>query len=154
MMASDLQRLMRAVKIIAELAWKYRQEDVAMTLLKHCTRREREDVDFIGQFLVDVSDLNRKAEAEAEPRCCECGDSIYNKKDPNRKIAKLLGVCSATIEQDIGQKHSAMRSDARYCSPKCRQRAYRKRATDNRSASGPKRNDAADHDGSHATQAI
>jgi len=123
-MASDLQDLMRAVKIIAKLARKYQQEDVAAALLKHCTQRERADVPFIGQYLVDVWELYCKAEEAAEPRCAECGNSIHEWKD------------------------EFARSDARYCSQKCRQRAYRKRVTANRSANGRRRNAAANRDGS------
>lgn len=127
-MASDLQRLLRAAKTIAWLAWKYEQKDIAAALLKHCTQREREDVSLIGQYLVDVWELYHQAEREAEPRCRECNSSVHEWKD------------------------GLARSDAR-CSPKCRQRAYRKRMTANRSASDRKCNDAANRDGSRVAQA-
>jgi hypothetical protein len=103
-MSSDLQRLMRAVKIIAELAWKYHTEDVAAAMMKHCSRRERDKAAFVGTFLDNIFQLNHKAESEAEPRCCECGGNIFDAKGTS------LG-----------------RADARYCSQVCRQRAYRKR---------------------------
>ena len=120
---TDLQRLMRAAKVIAKLAWKYRQEDVAAALLKHCTERERGDAYLVGSFLDDVQQINRKAENDAEPRCCECGGNICDAKD------------------------RSVRSDARYCSPKCRTRAYRKRVTADRSANGRKRHAAPACDG-------
>lgn len=128
-MASDLQRLLRAAKTIARLAWKYDQKDIAAALLKHTTQRERQDVSFISQYLVDVWELYHQAEREAELRCCECGDSVHEWKD------------------------GLARSDARYCSPKCRQRAYRKRMTANRAASGRRCNDTTDRDGSRVAQA-
>jgi hypothetical protein len=121
---TDLQRLMRAVRIIAKLAWKYRQQDVAAALMKHCTKRERGDAYFIGTYLDDVFQLNRKAEHDAEQHCCECGDSVHERKDRDA------------------------RSDARYCSPKCRTRAYRKRVTTNRSPNRCKRHAAPPCDGS------
>src|SRR5262249_349598 len=114
-MSSDLQQLMRAVKIIAKLAWKYRHEDVAAALLKHCSQREREDVPFVGQYLVEVWELYKGPESDAEPRCCECGTNIYDSKD---------GVA---------------RRDTRYCSQACRQRAYRKRVMASPSGSSRKR---------------
>ena len=138
-MSSDLQQLMRAVKIIAKLAWKYRPEDVAAALLKHCSQRERKDVPFVGQYLVDVWELYKGPESGAEPRCCECGGSIYVKKDGNRQIAEILGVSRGTIERDTGQKYSAIRADTRYCSQACRQRAYRKRVMASPSGSSRKR---------------
>jgi hypothetical protein len=102
---SDLHRLMRAVKVIARLAWKYRTEDIAAALMKHCSSRERGDAAFVGTFLDDVWQLNKEAERELEPRCCECGRDI------------------------LGTKDTGPRADARYCSPKCRQHAYRRRVT-------------------------
>jgi hypothetical protein len=124
-MPSDLQRLMRAVRTLSKLAQKYREEDVAAALLKHCTRRQRPDFPFVGQFLLDLHELYRKPEEDAEPRCCECGDFIhYNFKD--RGIA---------------------RSDARYCRPACRQKAHRKRVTANRAGGRQRRNAATVRDG-------
>jgi hypothetical protein len=117
---SDLQRLMMAVKIIAKLGWKYKHEDVAAALMKHCSRRERGDAAFAGQFLVDLWELNSKAERAAEAaekHCCECGGCLHEWKDSGYA-----------------------RSDALYCSAKCRQRAYRKRVTAKCSATRPRRN--------------
>jgi hypothetical protein len=118
-MSSDLQRLMRAVKIIARLADKYEQEEVAEALLKHCSHRERDAVSYVGTYLGDVWHFLRKAHYEALPRCRECG-------------------------ADAGG-----RADARYCSPGCRQRAYRKRVTANHSNNGRKRHAAKVRDASH-----
>jgi hypothetical protein len=118
-MSSDLQRLMRAVKVIAKLAWKYEQEDVAAAMMKHCSARERSDAALVGSFLDDIWQLNRKAEDEAEPRCCECGENIYD--------IKASECAKRGIDED------PPRTDVRYCSAKCRQRAYRKRVAANRS---------------------
>ena len=128
-MASDLQRLLRAVKRIARFAGRYRQEDIAAALLKDCTPRERADVGFVGQYLLDVWELNRKPELEAEPRCCECGKNIHDAKD---------GIA---------------RRDARYCSPVCRTRAYRKRVTVHGANNGQKRHASAVRDGSRGAYA-
>jgi hypothetical protein len=88
-------------------------------------RRQRPDFPFVGQFLLDLHELYRKPEEDAEPRCCECGDFIhYNFKD--RGIA---------------------RSDARYCRPACRQKAHRKRVTANRAGDRQRRNAATVRDG-------
>jgi hypothetical protein len=156
---SDLQRLMRAVKIIARLAQKYDQKDVADALMKHCSRRDRDVAAFIRQYFVDVFDLNRKAEEEAEPRCCECGGNVFNAKNFNRQIAEILGVSPQTIDHDCGTKVRTVRADTRYCSPKCRQRAYRKRkrVTVRHSSSRRKRHAATIGDasrGAHAGQAV
>jgi hypothetical protein len=97
------------VKVIAKLASQYGQQDVAEALMKHCTERERSEVYFVGTYLDDVWQINREAEKAAEPRCCECGRSVREWKDDSGGYA---------------------RSDARYCSAGCRQKAYRKRVTD------------------------
>jgi hypothetical protein len=111
---------MRAVRIIAKLVWKYKHEDVAAALLKHCSRKDRRDAALAGQFLVDLWDLNHKAESEA-PRCCECGEDILEIKSP-----AFFAL-------------AAPRADARYCSAKCRTRAYRKRVTASRPGERRKR---------------
>ena len=126
-MSSDLQRLMRAVKIIAKLAWKYRQQDVAAALLKHYSQRERGDVPLAGQFLTDLWDRYQASEREAEPRCLQCGESVHDTKD------------------------NLARADARYCSPKCRQRAYRKRVTARCPDGRQKHNEASSRDASNTT---
>jgi hypothetical protein len=122
MSVSDLERLMRAVKVIAKLASKYRDEDVAEALMKHCTVRERVASAFVGTFLTDAWESNRKAEEAveaAEPRCCGCGQSVHEWTKNSSGYA---------------------RSDARYCSAKCRQKAYRKRVTAKHGGGGRRRN--------------
>jgi hypothetical protein len=94
------------VKVINRLANKYREEEVATALMKHWSRRERDIAAFVGTWLTDIWEINRKAESETEPHCCECGANILDNVKYDDKDA---------------------RADARYCSPKCRQRAYRKR---------------------------
>jgi hypothetical protein len=121
-MSSDLQRLMRAVKVIAKLARKYRPEDVAAAMMKHCSACERGDAALVGTFLDDIWQLNREAEDEAEPRCPECGDFVDGK----------------------WTKTSRMRADARYCSQACRQRAYRKRRVTVLHSGGHRRRHAGD----------
>jgi hypothetical protein len=126
---SDLKRLVRAVRIIEKLGWKYEHKDVAEALMKHCSARERGSCAFVGHYLVDVFYLNQAAERAAEPRCRECGGDVYGAKD-------------------------SVRADARYCSPMCRQRAYRKRrVTDAGGTGSHKRHetDETDTSDAHAT---
>jgi hypothetical protein len=115
---SDIDRLMTAVRTIARLGWKYKHEDVAAALMKYCSPRERGDAAFAGSFLTDLWELNRKAEEGVEKLCCECG--------------------THTVDEWKGSGYA--RSDSRYCSAKCRQKAYRKRVTAERSAGRPRRN--------------
>jgi hypothetical protein len=121
---TDLERLMRAVKVIAKLAWQHEAKDVADALMQHATVRERENVPFVGQYLQDVESYYREADAAAEPRCAECGRSIYYGK---KAIARFSGIDPQTVARDTGTRYAVARSDARYCSAKCRQKAYRNR---------------------------
>jgi hypothetical protein len=75
-----ISALTRAVRTIARLAEQYDSKDVAEALLKHGSQRDRGDVGFVGQFLIDVWELNRKADEEAEPRCCECGGASVTRR--------------------------------------------------------------------------
>jgi hypothetical protein len=90
--------------------------------------------------------LYHKADAEALPRCCECGNNILTL---NGMIAQAFGLSRETIDRDGGEVSRGVRADARYCSPKCRQRAYRKRVMANRSNNGRKRHAAKVRDASH-----
>jgi hypothetical protein len=116
-MPSDLQRLMRAVRVITKVAREYDDEEVAEALMKHCSRKERGEAAFAGGFLEGMWQLNKKAESEAEPRCCECGENILDAK--------------STAAAEAGREERDPRADTRYCSPKCRTRAYRKRRVTN-----------------------
>ena len=111
----DLERLMRAVRTIERLAWKHDCKDAAAVLMEHCSCKDRDAAAFAGYWLVEVWELNRKAHQESNPRCVECGDDVEGKRD-------------------------VVRSDASYCSPACRQRAYRKRVTAPLPAERSKRN--------------
>jgi hypothetical protein len=138
---SELGRLMMAVKIIAKLGSKCSNESIAAALMEHCSAQERGDAAFAGQVLVDAYETNRKAEAEAEPRCCECGDNILDKKISTRTAALILHVHYRTVERDAGVKETKLsRADARYCSAKCRQKAYRKRVTAKHASNHSERN--------------
>ena len=115
-MSSDLESLMRAVKTIERLAHKYDHEALAAALLKDCSRKDREAVAFVGLYLHDVWREHLRGPDQASwPRCYECG-------------------------RDIERPDGDPRADARYCSPKCRQRAYRKRVTASPSAESRKGN--------------
>jgi hypothetical protein len=124
--SSDLRRLVRVAKIIAGLAEEYEDKDIAEALLKHCTQRERDAVALAGSFLSGLWELYHKAEEEAEPRCCECGGNVYDAKD------------SARAERGDTSSDFVVRTDVRYCSAKCRQRAYRRRRV-TRAGSGSRR---------------
>lgn len=127
-MASDLERLLRAVRAITRVAKQYRNEDVVEALLKYATLRDREDVAFAGTFLTGLWESYRQADEEAGPHCCECGDHLRDRND--------------------GNADGIIRSDARYCSAACRQKAYRKRVAANRIKGGTKRHVSADRDAS------
>src|SRR5215204_4398157 len=103
-MSNDLTRFLRAVKVLAKLAHKYPDEAFIEALGCYASVRQESDVQFVGEFLEgigrELSDMRR------EPSCRECGNYIqYDRKYDGRDA----------------------RPDAKYCSAKCRQKAYRKR---------------------------
>jgi hypothetical protein len=127
---TDLERLMRAVKVIAKLAWQYEAKDVADALMQHATLRERENVRFVADYLSEVESYYREAHAATEQRCVECGGMIYDSRNggaSDKAIGHLLSTDAQTIARWAGTQYSPVRSNARYCSAKCRQKAYRKR---------------------------
>jgi hypothetical protein len=111
---NDLRRLVRAAKIIAELAWQYEHKDIADALLKHASRREREDVAYAGETLEGIwHTWLREAEEKLEPRCCECGKNVYDGKDNERcerataVATSLSALMRATALRPVGKKPTA-----------------------------------------------
>jgi hypothetical protein len=100
-MSSDLDRFLRAVRTLTKLAHKHPDDSVWIEALgRHATVKQEGDVWFVGTFLDDIGrELSQRRVEEDYPRCV-CGREIEN-----------------------------ARTDAKYCSRKCRQRAYRKRVT-------------------------
>jgi hypothetical protein len=87
-------------------------EDVAAALSPHV---EGSRIQALGEFLDTVAHYMKKIQTteqyDPRPKCIECGDDI---------------------EYDL-TVHENYRKDVRYCSARCRQRAYRKRVTENNS---------------------
>jgi hypothetical protein len=92
-----------------EAGWR---PDVAAALAPHV---EGSLIQELGEFLETVAYYMKKIQTKEQydplPKCIECG------KD---------------IEHDL-TVYETYRKDVRYCSPRCRQRAYRKRVTENNS---------------------
>jgi hypothetical protein len=113
-MSSDLDRFLRAVRTLAKLAHKYGDDCFLDALGRYAAVKQEGEVWFVGTFLDDIG--RELADRRVEPKriCAECGnddaDRLYD------------------------------RSDSRYCSAKCRQKAYRKRVTGKASPRAGKRN--------------
>ena len=73
---SDLTRLIRAVRTLDKLAGEYSAEEIAAALVKHCSRKDRDEVAFAGHALLDVWHVYREADDASWPRCSECGNNI------------------------------------------------------------------------------
>ena len=99
MSISDLQRLRRAVKVLAKLAWKYQSEKVAEALMKHCSHRERENVVFVGEYLGDVAQVYDKAHSKSEPHCHKCGDFVEQNGPACRRALLLAEMPPSRIPQ-------------------------------------------------------
>jgi hypothetical protein len=122
-MSSDLSRFLRAVKTLAKLAWKYPDDAWTEALGPYATVKQEGEVWFVGPWLSEIADeLDRRRQRRGDARpCSECGKDILN---------------------NIRYDNRGARSDARYCSPKCKQKAYRKRAVTARAhATDNKRNE-------------
>jgi hypothetical protein len=96
-----MERLLRRAK---NLAFKIETKDFAEYLVARGYDSESAEAGFVGQWFDDVWQYMQKLKLPQTRICAECGD-----EDADRLYA---------------------RSDARYCSAKCRQKAYRKRVTD------------------------
>ena len=81
-------------------------EEVAAALAPHVNGCR---IQGLGEFLVDVAYYMKKLQTEEQ-------------YDPCRKCV----VCDRDIDSE--------RANVRFCSPKCRQKAYRKRVTENQAA--------------------
>jgi hypothetical protein len=126
-MSSDLQRFLYAVRTLEKLAWKYGGAEAWLEALgRWATVRQEDEVWFVGDFLEHIGEELSKRRVE-RPLCCrQCGKEI---RIGNETIAKVLGVTTATVCMDVGQVYERVRANALYCSPACRQKAYRSRVT-------------------------
>jgi hypothetical protein len=113
-MSSDLDRFLHAVRTLAKLAHKYRDEDFIESLGRYATVKQEGEVWFVGTFCDDIG--RELHERLVESRCRQCGGDICND------------------DRDV-------RADAQYCSAKCRQKAHRSRVTASTTNSGAKRNE-------------
>jgi len=87
-------------------------EDVAAALVPQVAGMR---IQGLGELLDTVASYMKKIQTEHQydpwPKCIECGEDIQ-------------------YDLTVHEKH---RKDVRYCSGRCRQRAYRKRVTENNS---------------------
>jgi hypothetical protein len=119
-MASDLSRFLRAVKTIDRLVHKYPHEEAWIRALgRYATIRQEGEIWHVGDFLGDIGRELSSMRDGVKATCKGCGKEIcdsakYNDRDP--------------------------RSDAQYCSARCRQKAYRKRVTASIAVKPNKRN--------------
>jgi hypothetical protein len=116
-MSSDLQRFLGAVRTLAKLAHEYNTEPFLEALGRYATVKQEGEVWFVGTFLDEIGEELSKR--RVRPCCRECGKEIacdvrYDDRDP--------------------------RADALYCSPACRQSAYRSRVADKDQKHKRKRN--------------
>jgi len=120
-MNSDLDRFLRAVRKLCRLVDKYTQEAFAEALGRYASVKQEGEVWFVGTFLDDIGTIlsNRRGDWDGQ-HCRQCGKRIHDNARYNDRDA---------------------RPDVRYCSPRCRQRAYRgRRVTDSTLKCAPKRN--------------
>jgi hypothetical protein len=121
----ELRRRMRSALILLDWAFqRHGPEKVAPWLLANpdiapgC-RKQFEAVSHIHcmeSFFGDLHELMRKGITEHEPKCAVCGKPV-------------IGSISRALAQLGVEKICSPRSDTRYCSARCRQKAYRKRVT-------------------------
>ena len=87
----------RAVERLSKLARHIDAEDLADYLIDRGNVRRVDDAAFVGQWLVDAWEYMRDRRADLRPKCIVCGADELD------------------------------RPNARYCSDRCRQKAYRQR---------------------------
>jgi hypothetical protein len=109
-----LPQLERLLLRAQKLTWKIRPEDFAEWLVGRGFDSDSADAGGVGGYFEDVWQYMKELKPEQKRICAECGDD------------------SADRLYD--------RSDTRYCSAKCRQKAYRKRVTGKASPRTRKRN--------------
>lgn len=90
------------IRRATKLAWTVQAEELAAFLVAGGHDSGTIDVAFIGTYFSDVWHYMDKLKPPQPKRCAECGDD------------------GADMD----------RANMRYCSPKCRQKAYRKRVMD------------------------
>ena len=111
-----VRRTLARMKVLAQVDDKV----LAAALPKILNVREPKGlIDRLVSYLEGVASHMDEPPART---CAECGKELDAKW---RELARAAGVSYQTILQDGGFRNP--RSDQRYCSPKCRQRAYRQR---------------------------
>ena len=98
---NDATRIIRALRKLNKLFWRYRHEDIAKALVDRGI--DRDLVQFCGNFLEGIADFMPQA---PWPECAVCG----------------------------GESNAMNRAGVVYCSHKCRQKAYRDRIRDAKTA--------------------
>src|SRR5262245_25422748 len=123
------RRVRSALKPLCTLAANKRDEVIADWLLAHpdivhgCRTQWQAtgDMRFLGEALDGISRTMEKRLTQHEPVCPVCNQAVG----------------------EGPRDTDDFRSDARYCSAKCKQKAYRRRVTANRKNNGDSRNDSA-----------
>jgi hypothetical protein len=87
---------------------KYDRENVARTIAPHI---KPERIVLMAKFLNSL--VGSMLKEKTDSKCADCGKSMLARVDAQKGVAHIL----------------SHRLDARYCSAKCRQAAYRKRVT-------------------------
>jgi hypothetical protein len=100
--ADDLRYVLRTLTRLNRIAKKVPAEDLAAALLPHPHRYDL--LLFLATYLNDVEEFGLPLAKAQWRRCAECG-------------------------HELDCRFYSIRSDAHFCSPKCRQKAYRKRVT-------------------------
>jgi hypothetical protein len=116
-MSNDLQRFLGAVRTLAKLAFEYNDEAWLEALGRYATVKQEHDVHFVGEFLDQIGRELR-----------------------DRRVAPCCRECGKEINIDRSDDQADARADALYCSPACRQSAYRSRVADKTGKHMRKRN--------------
>jgi predicted nucleic acid-binding Zn ribbon protein len=114
-----VEEVLRTLARVEALGKLGRNEDVAAALAPHLNGCR---IQGLGEFLVDVAYYMKKIQTQEQ----------YS---PSR----LCVVCDRDIDSE--------RANVRFCSPKCRQKAYRERVMDNQPRRPSKCNGNAERDG-------
>jgi len=118
-----LRWVLRTLERLNTISARVSNEEFARALMPY-KNQKRYNIHFLGQWLLDVVELNEMAETPVPNLLCECG-------------------------KEVDRDHRG----AKYCSNRCRQRAYRKRVTVLTEPSPKKHNKVALRDTSRAPRA-
>lgn len=122
--SADIRSVLRAVRVLQRRMHRVDEETLA-TLLVEKKLRSR-DMHSLFYYFFDCWHVMEERERSARaPKliCVECGEPI----DASNRLTADERALVITLTGNLPTVNP--RSDIRYCSSKCRQRAYRKRVT-------------------------